>query len=173
MESKSKTCAKWPTLDWVQFADLRNGSALCSYLIKNLEIVHKFRFSWKNVRHISTDTAMNHGTWGTPVCQNLLPSRLPFLCYLGFKLNTWDQLGVCVRNLDMVLEAMGSYEKILFGESEMIHFMKNVIEGSKTRGRKTNWQDDCGNPDRKPCEHYLRHSHWGPTRRHKWELLVR
>lgn len=62
----------------------------------------------------------------------------PFLCYLGFKLNTWDQLGVCVRNLDMVLEAMGSYEKILFGESEMIHFMKNVIEGSKTRGRKTN-----------------------------------
>lgn len=54
----------------------------------------------------------------------------------GFKSNTQNQSGLCVLNLDLVLEAMGSYENILFGENEMISFMENGLGGSKTRGRK-------------------------------------
>ena len=74
-----------------------------------------------------------------PVCHNLLLSSLHFsLCYLGFKLNIWDQLGLCVQNVDFILEARGSYESILIKKSGMMQFMENGLEGSKTGGRKIN-----------------------------------
>ena len=56
----------------------------------------------------------------------------------GFKPNTWGQLGLRVLlSLNWIPEAIGSYENILFGESEMIQFIRTGLEESKTEGRKS------------------------------------
>lgn len=110
---------------------------------------------------------MSNGSWGTPMCQNLLPYSY-ISCYIMWDLNTWDQLRLCVLNLDLVLGAGGSYGRILIGESGMIQFMEHGLEGNKTGFRKTKSGDCYRNTERKSGEPELRPL-LGQKRRENWE----
>ena len=95
------------------------------------------------------------GARGAPMCQNLLPySYISY--YIMWDLNTWDQLRLCVLNLDLALGAGESYERILTGESGMIQYMEHGLEGNKTGFRNTKSGGCYRNTDRKSGEPELR-----------------
>lgn len=95
------------------------------------------------------------GAGGAPMCQNLLPySYISY--YIMWDLNTWDQLRLCVLNLDLALGAGESYERILIGESGMIQYMEHGLEGNKTGFRNTKSGGCYRNTDRKSGEPELR-----------------
>lgn len=72
-----------------------------------------------------------------PQCAKIYSHQPAFLMLPGFKPNPRGQLGLCVLSSDWILEAIGSYENILFGESEMIQFTRTGLEESETGGRKS------------------------------------
>lgn len=162
METRSKTGTNWPNLSCFQSAGLRRRvkqRVFTLNLKKKIEDRTQSQLlSKKNIRHVSTD---GNEPWelGDSSVQIyfLHPVSPHFLCYLGFKSNTQNQSGLCVLNLNLVLEAMGSYENILFGENEMISFIENGLGGSKTG--KTEPLSGC--PTQNKGIHSLWVKQWG------------